>query len=131
MRVWASHGAHRIKPHAVSGFEHRFDRREIEQGFHQGGVIGDRVHHIDDHIAQMAAPDGRKVCVMRLQNMIFGDRQSVLIHCFGHGFGGRAAVGHVEFDAEILIRAAGVVAGRQDDATIGFVQPYQMAGGWR
>ena len=52
-----------------------------------------------------------------------------LIHGLSHSLGRGSAVGHVELDAEILGRAAGIVAGRHDDAAVGLVQPDQMAGG--
>jgi hypothetical protein len=41
---------------------------------------------------------------------------------------GRAAVGDVELDAEVLVRAAGVVAGGQDDAARGLVLADQAGG---
>ena len=46
-------------------------------------------------------------------------------------FGGRAAVRRVELDAEILVRAAGIVAGRQDDPAIGAPLADQVRGGRR
>ena len=51
--IRAGHGVHRVKGHGVAGRDRRADRVEIKQAFHQRGIIGDRVDHLDRQIADL------------------------------------------------------------------------------
>jgi len=53
------------------------------------------------------------------------------IHRLGDLFGGRAAVADVVFDAEVAVRAAGIMAGREHDAAEGAVLADHAADGRR
>ncbi len=110
--IGAGHGAHRIHPTAEPGREERANGREIEQAFHQRGVIRHRVHHLDHHPAKAVLAKLRQVDILRFQDTVFGDLGRAPVHRLGHRLGGGAAVGHVELDPEIRIRTAGGVAGR-------------------
>ena len=62
-----------------------------------------------------------EIDVGRIQGQDFGDFQRLGIDRVGDLLWRGAAVGGVELDAEIPIGAAGVVAGRKDQAAEGFV----------
>ena len=109
--VGPGHGAHRIKAHPEATGEHGADRRKIEQCFHQRRVIRDGIDHIHDHLAQGAAPDPAQIHVLRGLDAVLFQRRCAVIHGLRDRFRRGAAVGHVELQAEIPGRAAGVVAG--------------------
>ena len=49
VRIWARYSMHGIKYHGETAGKQRPDGREIEQLFHQRGIVGDGVDHLDDH----------------------------------------------------------------------------------
>ncbi len=53
-----------------------------------------------------------------------------VVYRFGKLFGRGAAIGGIELDAEVALGAAGVVAGREDDAALGGVFADHGRGGW-
>ena len=126
--IGPSDRVHRIHPHAKTALKERADGGEVKKALHQRGIIGHRVDHIDNHIADVLASDQSKIRILPLPDAILGHGRGARIDRLGHALRRGAAIGHVELDPKILLKPAGVVAGRQDDAAIRFVQPYQMAG---
>nr|GEU28481.1 hypothetical protein [Tanacetum cinerariifolium] len=114
--VRAGHGRHAVKAHAEAAVEQRTDGVEVEQFLHQFRVVG---HRVDDHDlglfdargAQLVQVHGR-----RIADAVRGDRFGAREDRFGDRLRSRAAVGDVVLDAEVAVRAARIVAGRQHDA---------------
>src|SRR5476649_2406370 len=79
---------------------------------------GDGVHAVEAHreAAREQALDGVDVDIGRVADAVFGYRLGLVEDFFGDLFRRRAAVGDVVLDAEVAIRYARIVAGRQDDA---------------
>ncbi len=65
-----------------------------------------------------------------IEDAIAGDGLAPGVDRLGHRFGGGAAVAAVELDAEVFLRAAGVVAGGKDDAAEGLVFADHARSGW-
>ncbi len=57
-----------------------------------------------------------EVHIGRVHGQNLGDRLSFGVNCIGDLLRRRSAIGRVELDAEVAVRAAGVVAGRKDQA---------------
>ena len=87
------------------------DRVEIEQGFHQRLIVGDRVDHLDRHFAEPAVAEGAEVDILTIENPISVDRLRIGEDRVGDLLGRRAAIAGIIFDAEIAMRSAGIVAG--------------------
>ena len=127
-RIRPGHRTHRVKSHGEAGRDLAADRGEIEQAFHQRGIIGDRVDHLHHHAANLTGADA-------VQSDIAGHGQPAINRLcagkdgFGHRFRRRATVGDVVLDAEILIWPGGIVAGRKDQAAAGAIFADDMAGG--
>ena len=68
------------------------------------------------HVAQAEAFEGVEIDILGLDGLVLTDRQGARVDRLGDLLRGRAAVGGVELDAEVAVRAARVVAGREDDA---------------
>ena len=111
--------------------EQRADAVEIEQVFHQGGVVRHRVDNLDAGVAERHAFEGIEVDVLCAEDAVAGDLAGARENGLGDTLRCRAAVGGVELDAEVLVGAAGVVAGREDDAAVGPVFADHAGGGRR
>ena len=51
--IGAGHGVHGVKRHAEAALEHGRDRREVEQAFHQFGIVSNGIDHLDRHAASL------------------------------------------------------------------------------
>ena len=129
--VGAGDGVHGVEGHGEAALEHRADRGEVEQRLHQLGVVGDRVDDLDGHAAEVAGADRVEVDVGGVEDAVFGDGFRAGVDRLGDLLRRRAAVADVVLDAEVLGRAAGVVAGREDDAAEGAVLADDVGGGGR
>ena len=78
-----------------------------------------RVDHRDGHVAEPGLADRVEVEVGALDDPVRGQRPGARMDRRRDGLGGRATIGGVELDAEIALRAARIVARRQDDAADG------------
>ena len=119
--IGAGHGVHGVERHAEAALEHRADRVEIEQRLHQFGIVGDRIDHLDRHAARLDGADRVEVDRADVGDLVARDRLGAGEDRVGDLFRRRAAIADIVLDAEILVRAAGIVAGRQDDAAEGLV----------
>ena len=115
------HRMHGVEAHAEAALEHGADRVEVEQALHQFGIVADRIDHIDRHAAGLHRAHLVDVDRVEIGNLVFADLLRALEDRIGHFFRRRAAILGVVFDAEILVRAAGIVARRQYDAAEGAV----------
>jgi hypothetical protein len=115
--VGSGDGVHGIEPHAEAV---RLDQcahgREIEQRVHQVGVVGDRVHDLDLHLAELLVAHMIDIHVRRPCDPVVCDLEAGRVDGAGDRLRCRPAVGDVELDAEIALRTARVVAGRENDA---------------
>ena len=125
-RIGAGYRAHRIEGEGEAAGDHRPDRGEIEQAFHQRGIAGDRIDHFDGHGAQLAGPQRVDIDVSGVEDAIAVDRQGPRVDRVGHLLWGWPAVRHIIFDAEILVRPAGIMAGRQHQSAKGAGRSDQM-----
>ena len=130
-RIGTSHRAHRIEGEGESVRNLRADRGEIEQAFHQVGIGGDGIDHIDSHAAQRGRADRVEINVGGVEDLVAFYRQGALDDRVGHFFRRRAAIADIIFDAEIFVRAAGIVAGRQDETAKGARCADEVRGGGR
>ena len=120
--IRAGDGVHRVEGQAEAAGEQGAQRVEVEQLAHQRGVVGHRVDHLDRHRAELLRADAAEVDVGRVERCrIRRSAQCLRVDRVGDLLRRRAAVGGVELDAEVAVRAAGVVAGRQDQAAEGAV----------
>jgi len=104
---------------------------KVEDALHEVDIVCACIHHLHNEAvsslhgvlarAQLAKVAGQlgTDAVLR-QNLAQG------VDFVGEGVGGRPTVGHVELDAKVGVRTAGVVAGREDDAARGLVFPAQQ-----
>ena len=116
-RVRPAHRAHGVEAHAVAGGEPGAHGVEVEELLHQLGVVGDRVDHLDRHAAERARAERVEVDVLaRVFDAVLGNLQAARVDRLGELLRGGAAVRCVVFDAEVALRPARVVAGRQDQA---------------
>ena len=115
LRVGPGDRRHAVVADAKATLEQRRDALEIEQLRHQLLVVGDRIDDLDRGIAEPGLAQssrGRgpprpgsgthRICCVRA------------IDRLGDLLGRRPAVPDVVLDAEVAVRAAGIVAGRQD-----------------
>ena len=112
---------HGVEAHAEAALEHRADRVEVEQALHQLGIVRDRVDHLDRHAAGLHRADLVDVDRVDVGDLVLADLLRALEDRVGHLFRRRAAILGIVLDAEILVRAARIVARRQDDAAEGLV----------
>ncbi len=110
--------------------EQAADCREVEQGLHEFGIVGDRVDDVDEHRPE----PGAAVRVDRnsgigLEGPVAADLEAATVDLVRERLGRWTAVGHVELDAEIAVGAARVMAGRQNDAAVAGVLADQARGG--
>ena len=128
--IGAGDGVHGVEPHSEqAGVEQAVDRVEVEQRLHELRVVVDRVDHVHRHRAEAGAADGVEVDAAPLDREVTVDHEGALVDRLGHLLRGGAAVGDVELDAEVLVRPARVVAGREDQAALGAVLANHAGGG--
>ena len=131
MCVRPGDGVHGVKAHGQAARHRRADGVEIEQAFHQRGIIGHRIDHLHAQPADLRGADRVEINVRRLHRAPLRDGGGALIDRLGHALGRGAAIGDVIFDAEIFLRPAGIVAGRQHEAAAGLVLPNHIRRGGR
>jgi hypothetical protein len=122
-RIGTGDGVHGVEPNPETRGKQTANGAEVEQAFHQRGVVGDRID------AKRCGAGRRKVDILRLHDVVGGDRLGRLENAVGHLFGRGTAIRRVELDAEVLVRTAGIVAGRHDDAAIGLADADKVGGG--
>ena len=115
-RVGAGDRRHAVEADAKAALEQRPDAREVEQAGHQLAIVRDRVDDLDHGRAEPALALPVERDVGRVEGPVLPDLPRALIDRLGHLLGRRAAVRAVVLDAEVAVRAAGIVAGREDDA---------------
>ncbi len=126
--IGAGHCMHGIEGHRHPLFHGLADRGKGKQLLHQVSVIGHRVDHLYRHLPHRDTADGIKVNVGRVDIEPAVNLQRTRMDCTGNAFRSRAAIGDIVLDAEILVRPAGIVAGREDQPTAGAVFADHMAG---
>ena len=114
--IRAGDGAHRVERHGEAALDRALDRGEVEQALHQRGIVGDRIDDLDRHAAHRHLAQRIEVDVIGLDGQPAADRLGVGVNRIGHLFRRGAAVRDVVLDAEVFVRAARVVTGRQDQA---------------
>ena len=120
-RIGAGDRVHGVEFHAEPRLEGGPDGLEVEQAFHQLGIVGDRVEDLHHHLAQLGLADLVQIQIGGLQDAVLVDHLGPGIDGLGDGLRRGAARRNIVLDAEILGGAAGIVAGRQDDAAEGLV----------
>ncbi len=129
-RVGPGHRVHGVEAHLQRArCQLVADQREVEQAFHERGVVRDRVDHLDVHAAEPSGTDQVQVDGDGVQHVAAVDLLCAGIDRLGHLLRGRATVRNVVLDAEVLVRPAGVVAGRQDQAAECLVATDDAGGG--
>lgn len=116
MRVGAIDGVHGVVAHPETGRRKKpRDGSEVEQGFHQVGVVRHGIEHLDGRRAEAGGAEPVEIDVLGLQCTVPGDAPRRHEDGFGHPFGRRPAVGDIHLHAEIPRRPAGIMARRQQD----------------
>ncbi len=88
---------------------------EVEQLLHQLGVVGDGIDHLDGHPAKGGLAQPVDLDIVCFEDGVRGYFPGMGEDRLGDLFRRRTAVGSVVFDAEVLVRTTGIMAGRQDD----------------
>jgi hypothetical protein len=130
LRVGARDRVHGVETQTETpAAEHLRQGLEVKQAFHELRVIA---HGIDDlhlHAAQVEAALHGEIDVRCLAGQVVTDGEALAVDRVGYRLRGGTAVGAVELDAEVALRATGVVAGGEDDAAVGSVLADQARGG--
>ncbi len=125
--IGAGDRVHRVEAHLEAArAQQRADRVEVEQAFHQLGIVGHRVDHLDRHAAERLRPEGGEVAIGGFDDAELVDAAAVGVDRLGDALGRGAAVADVVLDAEVAVRPAGVVAGGEDEAAVGLVLADQV-----
>ena len=120
-----------VETHAEARGEQSADRVEVEQRLHQRQILRDRIDDLDLHPLDLDGPEAVDVDVGGVGDLVGGDRLGMAEDRLGDILRGRSAGADVVLDAEIAVRAAGVVARRQDDPAIGGERANQRRDGGR
>src|SRR5205085_8051772 len=118
-RVRAGDGAHRVEEHAEAAPEEGAQVLEVEQPFHDRRVVFERVNDDDLGVAHAHAPHAFELDRRVFERAVLADGLRLGVDALGDGFGRGAAVLRVVLDAEVLVYAAGVVAGGEDESAEG------------
>ena len=128
VRIGTGDRAHRIEAHREAALHRGADRVEIEERFHQIGVVGNRIDDRNRHARHLHVARRIEVDVLCRNGQPAVDFLRAGMDRPGHAFGSRAAVGYVVLDAEVLVRTAGVVARGEHEAAAGLVLADHVAG---
>jgi hypothetical protein len=120
-----------VEAHAEARREQSADRLEVEQRLHQRKILGDRVDDLDLGPLDLDRPEAVDVHVRGVGDLVGGDRLGMAEDGLGNVLWGRSAGADVVLDAEIPVRAAGIVARRQDDPAKGVQRANQRRDGGR
>ena len=129
--IGTGNGAHGIDHDPETAGDQRADGGEIEQFFHQGGVIGNRIDHLDRQFVHLEAAHLVEIDIGGVGDFIAVDNLRAGIDRIGDLFRCGAAIADIVFDAEIFVRAAGIVAGGKHDAAKRLVFADDVGGGRR
>ena len=127
--VGAGDRAHRVEANAITLLQPRSNAVEVEERLHKVGVVGDGVHNLHPHPLDPRLAGSVEVDVRNVGDAVLAKLTTPAEDGVGDVFGGRPAVGDVVFDAEIAVRAAGIVASRQDDSAARLAQSDEMRRG--
>ncbi len=116
-RIRAGDRAHCVEGEGEALADHLPNGWKVEQLLHKVGISGNRIEHFDRHSAKLGRADGVDVDVVRIDDAIAVDRERVGMDRVRHFLRRGAAIAHIIFDAEILVRASGIMAGRQKQTT--------------
>ena len=119
MRVGAGDGVHAVEADPEPGGEQRADGVEIEQRRHQLSILRDRIDDLDRRVFEPDFAEPIDVDVGRVRNFVGAYRLAAGKDFVGDLLRGRSAGADVVFDAEVTLRAARIVARRQDDPAEG------------
>ncbi len=122
---------HGIEAEGEARLDQRADRVEIEQLFHQRGIIGNRVDDFHIHVAKLLGADRIDVGIRGLGDHILRNCLGAGEDCLGDFFRRRPAIAYIVLDAEIFGRAAGIVAGGQDETAESLVLADDVGSGGR
>lgn len=123
--------AHCIEDDAEAARDQLADSAEVEQAFHQRGVVGHRVDDGHSHAVDLLRALGIEVDVGDIRDLVGVDHLAAGIDRVGDLLRCRTAIADIVLDAEVFGRAAGVVAGGEHDAAEGFVFADDVGGGRR
>ena len=109
------------------------DLFEVEDVLHERHVVVDGVNDLNGerfplHLVGVLS-DGVDVALDVLADPVLLDGLRILKHLVCLGVGRGAAVAHVELDPKVLVWATGVVAGGQNEASVGLVLPDEVGDG--
>ena len=119
VRIRAGHRMQGVEAHAEARCEQSADGVEVEQRLHQREVLRDRIDNLDLGPLDPDSPEAIDVHVRGVGDLVGGDRFGMGEDRLGDLLRGGSAGADVVLDAEIAVRAAGIVARRQDDPAIG------------
>ncbi len=114
--IGSGHRVHGIEAQAKAAADQFAYRGEIEQRFHEFGIVGHRVDDFHAHVAERMAARAVEIDRRRIDDAIARQRAAAGENSVGDLLRRRAAVGGVVLDAEIALGTARVVAGGEDDA---------------
>src|SRR5690606_17767136 len=121
-----------IETHAeAAARQQAADEPEVEQSLHQGGIVRHGIDDLDLQRAGLLRPEAIEVRLRNVRRAELRQRRRRAPDRLGQRLGCLAAVGRVELDAEVAVRPARIVAGRQEEAAGGAVQPDQVRRGGR
>ncbi|MCY1231711.1 hypothetical protein D9M72_441710 [compost metagenome] len=124
-------GAHGVEDDAEAARDQLADGCEVEQAFHQLGVVGHRIDDGHRHAVDLLRTFGIEVDVGDVRRLVAVDHLAAGIDRVGDLFRCRAAIADIVFDAEIFRWAAGIVAGREHNTAKGLVFADDVGGGRR
>ena len=111
--VRTGNGIHRIEIQAECARGQQFPNTlEIEQLLHQRRIVGNGIYYLYLQVGQLQTAGLVNADVSGLENIVLADFAAVPEYRIGETFLGRPAIGGIELDAEVGIRAARIVTGR-------------------
>ena len=111
MGIGAGHAVHSIETHPETPLEQPPQCRKVEQALHHRCIVGNAIEDHNLGRADRARALAVNIVVGRVNAAVVPDGPGVCKDAFGHAFGGRTAVARIKLDAEVLVNAAGAVAG--------------------
>ncbi len=128
--VGTGDGVHGVEGQREIAADQIGDAIEIEQLLHQRHEVIDAVDHLHLHRTDAEAAGSIDGDRRRFEDRVLLKGLGALEHRVGEAGRRRPAVGTVHLHAEVPIRAAGVVACREDDAADGLALADQVRGRW-
>ena len=119
-------GAHCVEAHSEPISQPRADALEIEEQFHERCIVGDRIDDFDRHRTDCLHADPLEVDLPGPHASVFAESAAFLKDSLGDVGRRRPAVRDIVLYAEVTFRAAGIVAGGEDDAATRLLEPDQV-----